>query len=229
MRMKRTATALLLTTVAVLGLASSAPAAIKSSVMRDTGSCEIYTVFLDPSPVARVNNSYGLNNCRQGWWESLDPSALAAEAGADLVLLNGPRYWLMDRVKVSDPGPIVSLAGKRLREVATIDLAKVGLAPPPAYTQVKIQRGTKFVFLAGKRIFELTDPNGRHYVMQSYARIVDPGLRYRELRGIGDEIGLPEGWSYGTRELKQKLALRANGQATIVQDGLKNTYQRIHR
>jgi hypothetical protein len=65
--------------------------------------------------------------------------------------------------------------------------------------------------------------------MQSYARIVDPGLRYRELRGIGDEIGLPEGWSYRTRELKQKLALRANGQATIVQDGLKNTYQRIHR
>ena len=148
-------------------------------------------------PVARVNNSLGLNRCRLGWWDSLDPGALAAESGADLVTLNGPRHFLMDRVKVSDPGPISTFAGKQLREVATIDLTKVGLAAPPAYTQVKIQRGTKFVFLAGKRIFELTDPNGRRYVMQSYAQIVDPGLRYRKLRGIGDRIGLPEGWPTG--------------------------------
>jgi hypothetical protein len=218
-----------LTAVAALAIASSAAGAIKTSGMRDTRYCEIFTVFLAPAPVAKVNNSYGLNKCRQGWWESLDPAALAAEAGADVVLLNGPRYWLIDKVAVTDPGPISTFAGKRMREVATIDLAKVGLAPPPPYTQVKIQRGTKFVFLAGKRIFELTDPNGRRYVMQSYARIVDPGLRYRELRGIGEEIGLPEGWSYRSRKLKQKLVLRANGQATIVQDALKNTYQRIHR
>jgi hypothetical protein len=197
--------------------------------MRNTRYCEIFTIFLAPAPVANVNNSYGLNNCRQGWWDSLDETALAAESGADLVLLNGPRYWLMDRVSVTEPGPVATFAGKRMREVASIDLAQVGLAPPPAYTQVKIQRGTKFVFLAGKRVFQLTDPNGRRYVMQSYARIVDPGLRYRELREIGEEIGLPDGWSYRSRRLKQKLVLRANGQATIVQDSLKNTYQRIHR
>jgi len=221
---------MVLAAAAVLGLAGTAGAApIGSADMRNTRYCEIFTVYLSPAPIARVNNSYGLNRCRQGWWDSLDPAAIASEAGADLVLLNGPRYWMMDRVKVTDPGPITTLAGKRMREVATIDLAKVGLAPPPAYTQVKIQRGTRFVFLAGRRIFELTDPNGRHYVMQSYARIVDPGLRYRDLRGIGDNIGLPDGWSYRTRKLKGKLALRANGQATIVQDGLKNTYQRIHR
>jgi hypothetical protein len=225
----RTIIAMLAAAAAALALASAATAAIKSSGMRDTRYCEIFTVFLAPSPIAKVNNSYGLNNCRQGWWESLDPAALAADAGADLVLLNGPRYWLMDRVSVTDPGPISTLGGKEMREVATIDLTKVGLAPPPAYTQVKIQRGTKFVFLDGRRVFELTDPNGRRYVMQSYARIVDPGLRYRELRGIGEEIGLPDGWSYRSRKLKRKLVLRANGQATIVQDGLKNTYQRIHR
>ncbi|HET6831567.1 MAG TPA: hypothetical protein VFH44_09490 [Solirubrobacterales bacterium] len=228
MRLKRTTT-MFLTAVAALALASSAAGAIKSSAMRDTRYCEIFTIFLSPAPIANVNNSYGLNNCRQGWWDSLDPAAIAVESGADLVLLNGPRYWLMDRVAVSDPGPISTFAGKRMREVASIDLTKVGLAPPPPFTQVKIQRGTKFVFLAGKRVFQLTDPNGRRYVMQSYARIVDPGLRYRELRRIGDRIELPDGWSYRSRRLKRKLVLRANGQATIVQDGLKNTYQRIHR
>jgi hypothetical protein len=225
----RTTIAMLVAALATLALASTAGAAIKSSGMRDTRYCEIFTIFLSPSPIAKVNNSYGLNNCRQGWWASLDPTALAAEAGADLVLLNGPRYWLMDRVSVADPGPISTLGGKEMREVATIELAKVGLAPPPPYTQVKIQRGTKFVFLARRRVFELADPNGRRYVMQSYARIVDPGLRYRKLRGIGEEIDLPDGWSYRSRKLKRKLVLRANGQATIVQDGLRNTYQRIHR
>jgi hypothetical protein len=214
---------------ATMLLAAAADARISSTGMRDTRYCEIFTVFLSPSPVARVNNTYGLNRCRQGWWDSLDAGELAAESGADLVLLNGPRYWTLDKVKVSDPGPIIELAGKRLREVATIDLAEVGLAPPPPFTPVRITRGTKFVFFAGRRVFQLTDPNGRRYVMQSYSQLVDPDLDFRDLRRIGTRISLPEGWSYRVRKLKNRLVLRANGRATIVQDGLKNTYQRIHR
>lgn len=221
--------AMLATGLAVLCLAGPAGATVKSSGMRDGRYCEIFTVFLSPAPIAKVNNSYGLNNCRQGWWERLDPGALADRAGADLVTLNGPRHWLMDKVTVADPGPVSIFAGKRMREVATIDLAKLGLAQPPAFTQVKIQRGTKFVFLGGRRVFELTDPNGRRYVMQSYANIVDPDLTYRRLRGIGGRIGLPDGWSYRSYRPRRKIVLRANGQATIVQDALKNTYQRIHR
>ena len=71
----RTIIAMLAAAAAALALASAATAAIKSSGMRDTRYCEIFTVFLAPSPIAKVNNSYGLNNCRQGWWESLDPAA----------------------------------------------------------------------------------------------------------------------------------------------------------
>lgn len=225
----RTALAMLTAALTALAVASAAGAAIKSAGMRDTRYCEIFTVFLSPDPIARINNSYGLNNCRQGWWESLDPAAVAGEAGADLVLLNGPRYWLMDRVSVADPGPVSTLGGKRMREVATIDLAQVGLAPPPPFTEVRIQRDTRFVFRADRRVFELTDPSGRRYVMQSYARMVDPGLRYRQLRGLGPEIGLPPGWAYRSRKPRRNLVLRARGRATIVQDGLRNTYQRIPR
>ena len=214
---------------ALLALGGTAAASVQSTDMRDTRYCEIFTIFLSPSPIAKVNNSYNLNNCRQGWWESLDTGELAAAAGADLVTLNGPRYWLMDKVVVDEPGPISTFAGKDFREVATIDLAKVGLAPPPAFTQVKIQRSTKFVFRRDRRVFELTGPDGRRYVMQSYSQIVDPDLGYDELRGLGDRIGLPDGWSYRSRRPKQNIVLRANGQATIVQDGLKNTYQRIPR
>ena len=169
--------------------------------MRDTRYCEIFTVFLSPSPIAKVNNSYNLNNCRQGWWESLDTGELAAEAGADLVTLNGPRYWLMDKVVVTEPGPISTFAGKEFREVATIDLTKVGLAPPPAYTQVKIQRGTKFVFRRDRPVFELTDPNGRQ--LRDAVLLADRRSRtssYDQLRGLGDRIGLPDGWSYRSHQ-----------------------------
>lgn len=225
----KTTIVMLLAAAALLVTAASAGASIERGKMRDTRYCEIFTIFLAPSPVARVNNSYGLNKCRQGWWESLDTAALAAESGANLVTLNGPRYWLMDKVVVSDPGPISTFAGKQFREVATIDLNKVGLAPPPAFTPVKIQRGTKFVFRRDRRVFELTDPNGRHYVMQAYSQIVDPNLTYDQLRGLRDRIGLPDGWSYSSHKPSRDIVLRANGQATIVQDALKNTYQRIHR
>ena len=214
---------------ALFALCGSAVASVQSTGMRDTRYCEIFTIFLSPSPIAKVNNSYNLNNCRQGWWESLDTGELATEAGANLVTLNGPRYWLMDKVVVYQPGPLSTFAGKEFREVATIDLAKVGLAPPPAYTQVKIQRGTKFVFRRDKPAFMLTDPSGRRFVMQSYSQIVDPALTYDQLRGIGDRIGLPDGWSYRLTRPQKDIVLRANGQATIIQDGLKNTYQRIHR
>jgi hypothetical protein len=227
--MRRGLTIAMLSAAAMLvALGGSAAASVQSTGMRDTRYCEIFTIFLSPSPIAKVNNSYNLNNCRQGWWESLDTGDLAAESGANLVTLNGPRYWLMDKVVVYEPGPISTFAGKEFREVATIDLTKVGLAPPPAYTQVKIQRGTKFVFRRDRPAFMLTDPNGRKYVMQSYSQIVDPELTYDQLRGIGDRIGLPDGWSYGISRPKKDIVLKANGQATIVQDGLKNTYQRSH-
>ncbi len=223
----KTATGLLACALALAAIATPAEAEIHSSHMRDQRYCEIFTVFLSPSPVARVNNSYGLNRCRQGWWDSLDKDAIAAETGSDLVLLNGPRYWLMDKVKVAEPGPIVDIAGKQLREVATIDLTKVGLAPPPAFTPVKITRGTKYTFKRRRPLFELVDPDGRVYVMQAYSQIVDPDLTYDQLRGLRSRVGLPEGWRYRTRKLDRNLVLRANGQATIIQDALKDTYQRI--
>jgi len=220
----------LLAAAATLLLAAPAPASISSKDMRDQRYCEIFTIFLAPSPVARVNNTYGLNRCPQRWWDSLDTSELAAESGADLILLNGPRYWLMDKVTVTEPGPIVELAGKQLREVATIDLAKVGLTPPPPFTGVKITRGTRFVFRRDRPVFQLIDPDGRVYVMQAYSQIVDPDLTYDQLRGLRrepDRIGLPDGWRYRTRKPDENLVLRANGTATIIQDALKNTYQRL--
>jgi hypothetical protein len=229
MRQIKVTTTLLAIAAAIAVVAAPAQAEIETDTSRNARYCEIFTIFLSPSPVAKVNNSLGLNNCRQGWWDSLDAASLAEESGADLVLLNGPRYFLMDKVKVNTPGPISEFAGKELREVATIDLTKTGLSSPPAFTNVQITRSTKFTFLAGKRAFELTAPDGRVFVMQSYSNIVDPDLSYDELRDLGPLLGMPEGWTYRSFKPKKNIVLRAQTHATILQDALKNTYQRVSK
>lgn len=195
--------------------------------MRNARYCEVFTIELGPSPVATVWNSLGLNRCPQEWWDGLDPAALAAEHGADLASLNGPRNFLMDAAKAKEYGRIDTFAGKRMRDVATIDLAAVGLAPPPPFTEVKITRRNTWRWEAGKQVFELVSPTGRVYAMQSYSRQADPSLTYSQLPGVGPRLGLPAGWTYRVRRPSENLVLFTNGQAHIVQDALRNTYQRL--
>ena len=50
-----------------------------------------------------------------------------------------------------------------------------------AYVVNQVQRDTIWTYDAGKRIFELTAPDGHVYVMQSYSQLVDKKLHYRDL------------------------------------------------
>jgi hypothetical protein len=200
---------------------------LRRDQMRNTLYCEVLTVELSPSPVATVWNSLGFHECQPAWWQSLDPQALAAEHGSDLALLNGPRDFIMDSATAKDYGAVDVFAGKRMRDVATIDLSTVGLAPPPPFTEVAITRNNTWRWGAGKQVFEVVSPAGRVYVMQSYSRQTDPALTYSQLAGLGPRVGLPEGWTYRVRRPSKKLVLFSKGRATIIQDALRNTYQRL--
>ena len=63
--------------------------------------------------------------------------------------------------------------------------------------------------------------------MQAYAQIIDPKLSYDDLAGLGSRLTLPSGWTYRSRILDQDLVASASGEATIIQDDLQNTYQRL--
>jgi hypothetical protein len=91
----------------------------------------------------------------------------------------------------------------------------------------QVARDTTFTFLAGKPIFELTDPDGHVYVMQSYSQIVDPTLTYRDLPSLGKILKLPAGWSYSPKNLTSTLELNSNGLAYVVNDNLGDSYQRM--
>jgi len=197
------------------------------SDMRGVRYGEVLAVFLrDGGLHAEVYGTQMLNDCPQELWETLDAPTIAAEMGAAIVKLNGPRHWVLDglgaKVAVVDP-VFRDFNGLTMRRIATLDLGTNPAAMP--YTERHVNRGAVFFFDAGKTVYELVAPDGKAYVMQAYCIGVDPTLTEDALPGLGARLALPEGWSYRTRVLEEELVVDTSASlATVVQDELENTY-----
>jgi hypothetical protein len=218
----------------VAGLAAFAPAAGASEkVVSATGMygdryCEyLFIKGTPPDLTATVWNTYRLNTCPDKQWKASDRAALVKEEGALAVLLNGPRYWLIDSATLSGAGAVKSFFGLRMRMLTTVKVPTVnGVPAQTPYSEVTVNRKNTFTWNAGRVVYELFAPNGRVYAMQAYSQIVDPGEKRSQLAGLGAKLKLPEGWRYRPRRLKQDLVLTTGGKATVIQDELQNTYQR---
>jgi hypothetical protein len=82
-----------------------------------------------------------------------------------------------------------------------------------------------FVFDAGQEIYELQDPHGRQWVMQTWSQVVDPDLSRADLSKLGDRLKLPTGWTYHSRVLTETLRVNTTTQAAqVLQDDLTNSY-----
>ena len=228
--MRRRAVGAALLAVALLALLAAAPAgAVRSNGtdMHNARYCEILELkSLPPDAKVVVWNTIGLNDCPEAWWDGFDAGALAAELGDPYVVLNGPRHFLMDSAKART-GQVRSFHGERMRKVATLPIASFADLAQVPYRERTVSRLNTWHWGAGRKVYELLAPDGATYVMQSYSQIVDPGLDITDLGSLGTRLALPEGWSYRVRRLREPLTLRARGSATILQDELKNTYQRV--
>jgi hypothetical protein len=123
-------------------------------------------------------------------------------------------------------GETIEAGGLRLTERATIDLGLVDLFRRP-YREMRITVDTLYSFKAGHPVFVLTGADGSRYVMQSYSQTVDKTLSYDHLPALGDRLNLPSGWRYSSMVPEEDLILRAPGNATVVEDELGNTYQKL--
>jgi hypothetical protein len=195
--------------------------------MRGIRYGEVLAVYLRDSGLeAEVYGTQMLNDCPQELWETLDAAAIAAEMGAVMVKLNGPRHWTLDglgqKVAVVDP-VFRDFNGLTMRRIATVDLGD-NPAPQP-YVERYVNRGAVFFFDAGAPVYELVNPEGVAYVMQAYCIGVDPTLTEGDLGALGERLALPEGWSFRTRVLEEELVVDTTATiATVVQDELENTY-----
>lgn len=230
-----TAGAVSLSLAAVTGAAPPRSRTMAVNHMYNQRYCE-YLIVTGALPTlsATIWNTFGLDDCPAALWTATDVSALKTEFGALRVVLNGPRYWLMERGSITlqsgskdGLGTVRSFAGLRMRAVATVQVPITNGVPGSSpYNEVTVNRRNTFVWSHRNPVHELLAPNGRVYVMQSYSQIVDPSLTLAQLPGLGSRLKLPPGWRYRTRWLSHDLALSTTGEATVVQDDLQNTYQR---
>ncbi len=229
--MARPALRALIAAVVLAGGAAAASAHEPSDPpdLHDARYCEVLELRgTIPDATVTVWNTIGLNRCPAAKWEAIDAAALAAERGAGLVVLNGPRHFLMDTA-TARIGRTETLGGIEMRKVATIPIRTAADLARNPYVERTIERDNTWTWERGRRVYELLAPDGSNYVMQSYAQILDPGQTIGDLRSLGARLELPRGWAFRTRRLKRDLTLKADGEATIVQDELQNTYQRLPR
>jgi hypothetical protein len=178
----------------------------------------------ESGPQATVYNSFPLNDCPAELWSALDPQALAQEHGAAAALLNGPRYWLMNDIEKHADGPQerMTFGGIEMIKQATVQLSSMNPAP---YTVNEVTRNTVFVFNAGEEVYELIDPDGKHWVMQTWSQVADPNLSRGDLPTLAGRLTLPEGWSYQPRVLIETLRVDTTSRpARVTQDDLTNSY-----
>jgi hypothetical protein len=198
--------------------------------VRDARYCEIIPVVRDGFRlIATVYNTLGLNDCPTEIWDAITEADMRKHFGVVTVLLNGPRHFLMDTISgdgATAAGKTIEAGGLAITERASLDLGIFDLARE-AYRERKVDRQTQYLFKAGSPVFVLDAPDGSRYVMQAYAQIVDKGLTYAALPTLGARLKLPSGWRFLTLTPDEDLVLGARGQATIVQDDLQNTYQKI--
>ncbi|TCK30494.1 hypothetical protein EV667_0584 [Ancylobacter aquaticus] len=209
---------------------AAAPVPKLPAVLRDARYCELVAVHLTLEGLkASVFNTLGFDDCPADKWDALTRRELFRQFDTLAVVMNGPRHFIMDGIIASGEtktGEVITVGGIVMARRAEIALS-LHQAMGPAYTEQTIDRETTYRFDGGKPVFQLNGPDGAVYVMQAYAQIVDPTLSYADLAGLGSRLKSPAGWSYSTRTPDQDLLLTAKGTAIVIQDELKNTYQKV--
>lgn len=211
--------------------AASAPAATSRAVasgLLDKRYCEVLLVYAGLSGLsADVYNSYGLNDCPQSAWSALNADRIADDNGALTAVLNGPRYWLMDSITKDNPAQQTKTFGSlAMRKEATVDIGDPLTARRP-YTAHAVNRQTVFSFDAGRQIYELVEPSGTRWVMQTWSQQKDPRLSRADLASLGSRLSLPAGWKYEVRTLSAPLQIVTTAtNALVLQDDLNNSYSK---
>ncbi|MEM7373799.1 MAG: hypothetical protein AAF587_34570 [Bacteroidota bacterium] len=193
---------------------------------------EIIPVFKDgPRLYLEVYNTMGSNELPQELWEKLNTEQMAKEYRAKKVILNGPRYWVVNQIEArgkSSDGKVVNFGGIEMTLRATIEKDIFdGDLGSKLYEENQVKRETTYHFLKDNMVYELTSPTGDVYRMQSYAQIVDPDLTIEQLETLDERLSPPEGWSYQARRLAEDETLTVNGIAYVISDDLGNSYQKI--
>ena len=197
--------------------------------IRDMRYCEIFGISRTSNGLqSAAFNSFPLNDCPQDEWEAIDLEGVSSQLGASLATRNGPRYWTMDFIVSNTETKGQEFFGTlEMRHGATVLIAASAPSGPSGpYSSRSVERDTEFHFYKGTPVFELIEPDGKIYVMQSYSVQHVTDQSFADLASLDERISLPSGWQFRTRTLVEDLVVEdINGIATVTQDDFRNTYQ----
>ena len=94
-----------------------------------------------------------------------------------------------------------------------------------AYHPRFVNRSITMTWDAGWEVYQLIDPLGAVYTMQSFSKQIDYSLTFEDLAGLGSRLKLPAGWQYRNITLEHELNNTAV-LATVLVDDLLNAYTR---
>jgi hypothetical protein len=132
----------------------------------------------------------------------LDSVAIAQARGFMRAMMNGPPCWGLDEIIVNNQpakaDSIVSNSGDiTMRLVAMVELAVPCAGGIASYSPNIEDRDTVFQYFSGRRVYQLSLPQGKPYLMQS----IDTDQGVDELRNIGARLLLAVGWQVEARVL----------------------------
>jgi hypothetical protein len=207
---------------------------------RDYAYCEIAPIIKTESGVvAAFYNTTGTTGptggCPPQVFAGIVPKELASKLGAATVYMNptpqtARRHWVMDQNWVYAVGETVDFGGVASTWMATMRpedmLTALNTGP---YQPTEIRRKSKYLYAKGSTVFLLRAPDGKVWVMQSYASEIDPSLTIDQLPNLGGKLkSLPAGWAFQAKTLDQDLTVdprNAGGLAHIVRDELHDVYE----
>ncbi len=200
---------------------------------RDFAYCEIAPVLGKP-PMAQIYNSSGPGDrCPVNEMAAIDPKRLAAELGAEVVFMNptpqtARRHWVMDQLWLFTVGETVDFHGVQATWAASMSPELLEGMRKGDFVPAEGHRENKFLYEKGRKVFLLHSPDGKTWVMLSYATEVDPNLSLEQLSTLASKLKLPDGFKFEIKTLTRNLAIdlrNANGLAHIIRDNLHDIYQ----
>ena len=209
------------------GLVADAVTADVPRLARGGRYCDIMIVRRDDGDnVIEVWSTQGVSACPDDCEAAFDAKDIKSRTDARRVAINGPRIWLPNSPAPTPPADARRhFGGIEVGLVVTLE-AKRGAGDP--FKERVVPRKTTNVFKSGEELYELVSPDGDVYVMQSMSLTEDPDLTMDDLSTLDARLKLPRKWSYRARTLEADLMLGPNedGEVVLLQDRLKNTYQR---
>lgn len=158
-------------------------------------------------------------------WKKLDKERIKKETGADIVVFNGPRFWVLDEIIGKSISPKGKIQGHEMLIPAYFKLSMRELKNRKPYVPFPMNRDTKYVYYANDYLYKLIAPDGTEYVMQAASRELDPNLKLEDLKDLGSRLKLKEGWQYKAELITEEFVNESGGHTIIVQDEMRNTYQ----